>query len=405
VSVWVRRGGDPLGVESRQTIAGTLSLSEYLGGGDTYDTINVSTINDALRSIAVGSSADLFASLVSELPLTVYSGIGADSQKRRTPAYLDDPGGDGNGREDWAYQALISWLMRGNVMGDILDRRGSTPVQVEIWHPDYCVPTLTDGEPRWTYNGRPVKVSTFVHRRVNPLPGTLLGMSVISRHAVQISLPLMAQRYGVQWFREGAHPSGILSSDAIDVWALTDDQVRSVKNRFMAGLRGSREPALVGKNWGFKALQVAPEESQFLSTVGASEAQCCRMFGPGVAEVLGYESGGNLTYANVESRMSHLLVLSLGKWIRRMERFYSWMLPRPQYAVLDRDALLESTTLARYQAHASALQNRWKVINEVRAGEGLPPVPWGDEPNSGSAASGNDGTTPNGSEAPGGGTK
>jgi len=401
VSFWVRSASP--GGERRQTIAGQLSLSEYLSGGSTYDTISVSTIGDALRSIAVGSASDLFASLSSELPLGVFSGVGADRRQRQAPGYLDDPGGDQVGREDWAYRIMMSWLMRGNMMGDVLDRRGGVPVQVDVWHPDSCMPMIdySNGGVVWTHNGRPVDMETFVHRRVNPLPETVLGQSVISRHASQIALPLMAQRYGVQWFTEGAHPSGILSSDAVDVWALTDDQVKQIKNRFMAGLRGSREPALVGKQWSFKALQVVPEESQFLETLGASEAQCCRMFGPGVAEVLGYQSGGSLTYANVESRMTHLLVLSLGKWIRRLERMFSWMLPVGQYVILDRDALLESTTLARFQAHASALQNRWKVVNEVRAIEGLPPVTWGDEPNSGGVQS-DPTTNPAGNEAPGG---
>jgi HK97 family phage portal protein len=381
MSVWVRSARQH--PEVRQQISGQLSLSEYLSGGSTYDTINVATIGDALRSIAVGAAADLFASLSSELPLGVFTGVEGDKKRVQTPGYLEDPGGDQTGREDWAYRILMSWLMRGNMMGEILDERAGVPVQVDVWHPDSCVPTLDyrSGDATWTHNGRPVDPETFVHRRVNPLPETVLGMSVISRHASQIALPLMAQRYGVQWFREGAHPSGVLSSDAVDVWALTDDQVRQIKNRFMAGLRGSREPALVGKQWSFKALQIAPDESQFLETLGASEAQCCRMFGPGVAEILGYSSSGSMTYSNVESRMTHLLVLSLGKWLRRLERTYSWMLPAGRYAVLNRDALLESTTLDRFRSHASALQNRWKVVNEVRSVEGLAPVTWGDEPN------------------------
>jgi hypothetical protein len=94
------------------------------------------------------------------------------------------------------------------------------------------------------------------------------------------------------------------------------------------------------------------------------------------------------------------LVFSLGRWVRRTERLLSAMLPDSQYCVLDRDAILETTTLARYQAYASALQNQWKVVNEVRRAEGLQPVEWGDVPAAG-AAGGTNG--PNGSEAPQGG--
>jgi hypothetical protein len=57
------------------------------------------------------------------------------------------------------------------------------------------------------------------------------------------------------------------------------------------------------------------------------------------------------------------------------------MLPRPQYFRIDRDGLLQSTTLDRYKAHELALKNRWKVVNEVRDDEDLTPVEWGSEPN------------------------
>jgi HK97 family phage portal protein len=400
VSVWRRRTAVE-GTEARSSwVSPALTLSEVLAlGRESYDAVRVGTLEDALRSIAVRSATDLFASLAAELPLDVYSGTGSDRRKRPTPGYLDDPDGAGQGREDWAYQVLVSWLMRGNMFGTVLDwDRGGVPVQVDVWHPDKVSPSLVRGRVEWSYNGRPVEdLAAFVHRRVNAVPGTVLGLSVVGYHAAQIALPLTAQRYGLQWFTDGAHPSGVLANDQVDMAALTDDQVRLIKARFMAGLRGTREPALVGKGWSFNQLQIAPEESQFLATLGASESQCARMFGPGVAEILGYESGGTLTYTNVEARMTHLLVLSLGKWLRRLERLYSWMLPRGRYVILDRDAVLESTTLARYQAHASALQNRWKTVNEVRQVESMPPVPWGDEPNSAGAGSAEG---PNGSEAP-----
>ena len=44
------------------------------------------------------------------------------------------------------------------------------------------------------------------------------------------------------------------------------------------------------------------------------------------------------------------------------------MIPR---VGLNRAALLEATTLQRYQAHASALQNGWRTPNEIREIENL----------------------------------
>lgn len=366
---------------------------------DTY----VSTPESAMQSIAVRSTADLIASLCSELPIEVYSGEGADKRKRSTPGYLLDPAGDGHGLQDWAYQALMSWLMRGNVYGDVLARTAGYATQTLLHHPDDVSGWLdSDGNVRWAVAGRPVTdESAWLHRRVNPVPGRIQGLSPIALHADQIGVTLSSTKFGLQWFRDGAHPAGMLTNEEV---TLDKTQIATAKERFMAALRGTREPVVMGKGWKWASIQVSPEESQFLQTQGYTEAQCARIFGPGYAEILGYDSGQSMTYANVESRASHLLVFSLGKWFTRLERLLSEMLPRPQRVCIDRDALLQSTTLARYQAHESALKNRWKVVNEVRAAENLPPVDWGDQPNGASATPTDPADPadqqPNGAEAP-----
>jgi len=105
------------------------------------------------------------------------------------------------------------------------------------------------------------------------------------------------------------------------------------------------------------------------------------MFGPGYAEVLGYDSGGSMTYSNIVDRRQDLLVLSLNRWVRRYDRILTSLLPpNSQRARADRDALLEATTKERYETHALALNAKWKTVNEVRNDEDMEPVPWGNEP-------------------------
>jgi HK97 family phage portal protein len=349
----------------------------------TYADVNTSDVATSLQSVAIRSAVDLIASLASELPGHVYSGDGSERRERPTPGYLEDPGGDGTGLADWAYRVLMSWLLRGNLYGDILEtsRPGGFPTQVELFYPDDVSGYIDDkGVVHWTVNGRPVEdPATFLHRRVNPVPGRVLGLSPIAMHAENIGLTITATRFGRQWFTDGAHPSGMLTNDEVDLTGT--DVIQSVKDKFLAAVYGTREPLVLGKGWKWNTIQVSPEESQFLATQGFTEAQCARIFGPGIAEILGFSSGDSLTYANVESRSAHLLVYSVNRWLRRLERLLSSMLPRPQYFRIDRDGLLQSTTLDRYKAHELALKNRWKVVNEVRDDEDLTPVEWGSEPN------------------------
>ncbi|MCZ7460135.1 phage portal protein [Streptomyces sp. WMMC940] len=181
--------------------------------------------------------------------------------------------------------------------------------------------------------------------------------------ASTIGLSLTSTKFGLQRFQDGAHPNALLVNSESN---LDEDQAAKVKQKFLAALRGTREPVVYGKGWDYKPLQIAPEESQFLETQKYSQAECARIFGPGIAEILGYGSG-SMTYSHIVDRDISLLKYAVGKWGRRTERFLSQFLPRPQYVKLNRDALLETNTMQRYLAHASALGSNWATINEVRA--------------------------------------
>ncbi|MEV0227987.1 phage portal protein [Nonomuraea sp. NPDC050786] len=362
----------------------------------TFDQVDLSRAEQSLQAVAVWSSVDLLASLASEMPIDVYRGEDADREHLRTPPHLQDPGADGHGLEDWVYQLVMSWLLRGNAFGLVRDRnrRGDHfPTAVELLHPDHVSGWLVDGEPKFAFDGRDIPKAELFHTRAYPLPGVVLGLSPVAHHATTIGLDIAVTRFGAQWFKDGAHPGGMLTNSEVE---MTPTLAQEAKRRFLAALRGSREPVVLGKGWTYQQIQVAPEESQFLETHRYTDAECARIFGPGVAEVLGYESGGSMTYSNVESRATHLLVYALNRWLKRAERVLTSMLPRGQYVKFNRDALLQSTTLTRFQAHEVALRNRWATVNEVRAIEDQAPVPWGDEPNpvaAGSAANNDEGNT------------
>lgn len=379
MSVWWKSRKSPARQEERGKWP-TITLDQALARLTTqsYAEVDLSSAESALQTVAVYSSMDLIASLVSELPLDVFRESGERPEKLKTPGYMQDPDGDGQGAEDWTYRAVYSWLMRGNLYGDILQRSNAGFLQqVELFHPDQVTGSLEDGRVNWIHNGRPVDRNRMYHRRVNPVPGYIQGLSPIGLLSSTIGLSLTASRFGLQWFQDGAHPTALLinSESTID-----EDQSNIAKSRFLAALRGRREPLVMGKGWDYKPLQLNAEESQFLATQGYSQAECARIFGPGIAEILGYETGGSLTYANIQDRELTLLKYAIGKWIRRMERVWFQWLPRPQYARYNRDALLETNTMQRYLAHASALQAQWKTVNEVRGKEELAPVPWGDKP-------------------------
>ncbi len=354
----------------------------------TYANVDPTSGTTALQSVAIWATSDLIASTVSRLPVDVF----ANGSSRPVPENILDPGGDGSGRKDWLYRLLMSWLLRGNAYGFETSWNSAGKARtVDLLNPNNVTAQAVDGEVHWYHKGVRLEGamrSQFKHWRVNPQPGQELGLSVVEAHAVSIGVSLRSAQFGDQWFREGAHPSSALINKA----QLSDVDADQAKARLLAATNGSRAPLVLGEGWEFKALQVNPNESQFLETLKFSEAQCARLFGAGFAEILGYESGGSMTYANVSDRDLFLLKYSLDKWVDAAEDVLTELLPpSTQRVLMNRDAMLKSTTMQRYQAHKVAIDSGWRLPSEVRELEDLKPIPGIDDrkPNTQGVSSGN----------------
>ena len=344
----------------------------------TYAKVDLSRAEASLQKVAVWACVNLVATMAEVMPLDYYP---RPREKAPMPAWLNDLSGEGYGTADWLYQYIYSAMLRGNVYGTVadIDRSRGTPTQILLQHPDLVRPdpVRSEGGQRWRVNGIEVDAGKMWHRRVHPATGQLLGLSPIAMHATTIGTGIAALRFGAQWFEEGAHPSGVLTTDG----SLNQAQATTAKQRFMAAIHGRREPVVLGGGWKYQQIQISPNESQFLETNNYTAAECCRIFGPGFAEIYGYETGGSLTYSNIEQRSLDLLTYAVDPWLVRIERALSGLLPPGAEVLYNRAALVRTDLLTRYRANAIALRNRWKVVNEVRDGEGMLPVDWGDEPN------------------------
>ncbi|MFF3128515.1 phage portal protein [Streptomyces sp. NPDC057908] len=349
--------------------------------GSGFARVDLSRTEASLQKVAVWSCVNLVATVAETMPLAFYP---KPRDAQPLPSWMADLAGDGYGLPDWLYQFVYSAMLRGNVYGIIggRDQVRGTPNQIMLAHPDRVGVTLdTDGHPSWRASGKEVQAANMWHRRVHPAPGSLLGLSPIALQATTIATGISALQFGASWFQDGAHPSGILSSEQ----ALDAKQAMTAKERFMAAVHGRREPAVLGNGWKYQTIQISPNESQFLETNNYTAAECCRIFGPGFAEIFGYETGGSLTYSNIEQRSLDLLTYAVDPWLVRIERALSELLAPGQKVKFNRSALVRTDLLTRYRAHAIALQNRFAVVNEVRDLEDEGPVPWGDVPVEGQA--------------------
>jgi HK97 family phage portal protein len=346
----------------------------------------VVTPSSAMSKVALMSACNLVADMPRILDWSVYTGQGGKRREAPIPTSVMDPEGQGYGLVDFAYKYLASVILRGNVFMrvDKVTSQGRPDV-VTVLDPADIVVRRDTKTGRFTFHYKGDTLQPFkqnpeggvIHRRVFPQAGQALGLSVVSNHARTLGLSLAAEQFGSDFFGDGAHPSGILTTDQ----PVTEDQARTIKQRFVNAIRGSREPAVLGAGVKYTQVQIAPAESQFLDTQNFTSVEICRMVGPGVAEMLGYETGGRMMYQNVQSRSLHLLIYTIDKWLKGLEECLSEnFLPRSQHIEFDRNGVMRMVPQDRWQVHREELTLAAKTINEVRAEEGLEPVEWGDAP-------------------------
>jgi HK97 family phage portal protein len=344
------------------------------------------TPTTAMSKVALMSATNLVADMPRILDWGVYTGQGGKRRAAPVPTSIEDPEGMGYGLADFAYKYLASVVLRGNVFMrvDKVNSQGRPDV-VTVLDPADIVVRRDTKTGRWTFHYKgdvlhPYKEKPqggVIHRRVFPQPGQALGLSVVANHARTLGLSLAAEQFGADFFADGAHPSGILTTDQ----PVTEEAAKTIKQRFVNAIRGSREPAVLGAGVKYTQVQIAPAESQFLDTQNFTSVEVCRMVGPGVAEMLGYETGGRMMYQNVQSRSLHLLIYTIDKWLKGFEDCVTELfLPRSQSLEFDRAGVMRMVPQDRWQVHREELTLAAKTINEVRAEEGLEPVEWGDEP-------------------------
>jgi HK97 family phage portal protein len=340
--------------------------SELTGATGNFADVRV-TPDQALRLSAVWACIRLLADMISSLPVDAHRRGGEEF----TSPLLQAPAA-GWTLPEWVYATMVSLLLRGNAFGFITARSGPrlSPTQVELVNPDLMTTQVnSDGSVVRRYRGAEVDPGDLWHVRAFTYPGSPDGLSPIQFAAESIGLGLATQRFGQQFFSEGAMPSGLLNVPQV----ASTDQVERIKAVLSNATRGKRDPLIISGDVTWTPLAVKPEESQFVDGMKFNVAQVARIFGV-PPEMIGAESGDQQTYANIEARSLHFLQYSLTPWLVRLENAISSLLPRGSFVKFNTGGLLRATTKERYESYAIALAAGFRTIPEIRELEDLPPL-------------------------------
>jgi HK97 family phage portal protein len=332
-------------------------------------------VQRAMALVPVWSSIRLLADNAASLPLQAYRRMddGTGVPMNNPPSLIAAPSAVSN-RHQWIHQAVLSLALRGNAYGLVTARDGfGYPTSIEWLNPDEVhvdetQPTL----PVFYWRGKPIPRGDVFHIPWMVLPGHVVGISPVTAFANTLGVGLAATRYGESWFDNGGTPPATFQNVRETV---STDEAREIRDRTVAAMK-SRKPLVFGSDWKFEALKVTPEESQFIGTMKLNATQVAAIYGV-PPEKVGGERGSSMTYASVEQESIDFVQYSLRPWLVLLEQAISDVLPDRQYVRFNVDALIRTDIKTRYEAHALALQNGWKNVDEVRAVEDLQPLPHG----------------------------
>jgi HK97 family phage portal protein len=334
----------------------------------TYAAVPVSP-STAMQHSAVWAAVNLIAGAISTLPLAAYR-AGQLDPLPDLPPILRAPSA-GWALPDFLYALVQSLLIRGNAYGLIVDRAGAglLPSQVELLAPERVGVAVPNGAVEYRVDGQRVDTASVWHVRAYATAGSVEGLSPIGHARQAVGLGIAAERYAARFFADSAVPSGVLTTEQ----RIDQTTADTLKERWNANHQGRRDIAVLGDGARFQAITIPPEEAQFLEATRANVATVARYFGV-QPELIGGESGGSLTYANVEQRATDFLVFTLRPWLVRLETALSALLSSTTSVKFNAGAMVRTDLLTRYQAHESAIRAGWKLRSEVRELEDLPPI-------------------------------
>lgn len=343
-------------------------IDVFAGPVSTDQALTVPTVAACVHSVA---------SSVSSLKLYGYrdGGEAMPVPMESLPRLWREPSGD-EAFEDWVYKVIQAAMCDGRAWGRIVGRDARlSPTQIELV-PDESVKVKADPDGGWSFtiDRTPVPAAdmwwmTGVPDRKHPF-----GASLVRRASEPIAVQLAAFQYLRRWFRDGAHPTAVVSSE-ID---LGEQQATMLKQRIRELSSGNREPIVLPRAVTMSPFSMPAVDAAIgdVLTQTSTEIATYFLFPP---EQVGGSSGNSLTYSNVEQQQIIVLQRAIRYWMIKLERSLSRAVrPASIYAKFDENDLIRTDLKTKFDAIIAATGGAFLTLNEGREMDDRAPMADGD---------------------------
>jgi HK97 family phage portal protein len=186
------------------------------------------------------------------------------------------------------------------------------------------------------------------------MPGRIRGVSPVEMARQSVGLGLGAQDQAARFYTQCAITPGVIHSKS----DLSVEQMREIRDQWLAshgGTSKSHLPVVLTGDTSWQSISMTAEQAQFLDSRKYSDSQIAGQMFLIDPSMIGIAlSGTTLTYQNLEQRGHHLVRHSLLRWIVRLERGLSRLLPDGQTLKFNVNGLMRGDLASRYASYEIA---------------------------------------------------
>lgn len=280
-------------------------------------------------------------------------------------------------------QALIAHVLTwGNGYAEI-DRSANGTIS-NLWQlaPDRVTPTRgEDGELVYEVRETSGDLTVLPRNRVLHFRGLgfdgVQGYSVIQMAAQSIGLGMATERFGNDFFGNGAHPSGVLSHPN----RLDEASIANMRDSLKQATGAGKwlNPLILEEGMTWMPTGIPPDQAQFLESRKFQINEIARWFRVPPHKLADLERA---TFSNIEQQAIEFVTDTIMPWAVRFEQEVNTkLLPRQPdvFTKINLNGLLRGDIKSRYDAYAVGRNWGWLSANDVRRLEDLNPIEGGDE--------------------------
>ena len=319
------------------------------------------------------------------LPTSTFVGIGGNRRKRSNPSWVSLPMSTPSGRPVLTWSMLrelwmLSLLHRGNAYGYKVRDAITRVVGMNYLHPDRVKARGqgSDGERHYSIDtsGRGTWIeatSREVFHIVGPGFDGIAGVSPIQYHADTLGIAVAADDFAGKYFANGAALSSYFKLTKARKKPIEDIKAELADTH--RGITNAHEVGVLAMGVDYVAPALNAKDAQILEARQWSVLEIARILRLPPHKLYDLTRA---TFSNIEQQSIEAVTDGIVPWAERIEDQID---ADPDLSIpgnkieLEIEGLLRGDSAARAAWYSSGIQHGYFELAEIRAREGLPPLP------------------------------